>query len=87
MDYFVVLQRRITQCDLVKIQVTCCWLNKHNYVRVAMFATVRIPAPFFGGGGGPKSILFSLFLNKKTSFKGMYTLNGVIYECFSIEKV
>ena len=45
MYYFVVLQRQITQCDLVKIQVTCCWY-KQTYVHVALFATVRIPAPF-----------------------------------------
>ena len=40
-----------------------CWY-KQTYVRVAMSATVRIPAPFFWGGGA-KSILFTFFLNKK----------------------
>ena len=68
-----------------KIQVTGC-KYKHTYVRVAMFATVRIPAPFFWGGG-PKSISLSLFLNEKASFKGIFTLNGPvsIYESFSMQ--
>ena len=29
------------------------------------------------GGGGCKCILFSLFLNKKASFKGIYPLHGI----------
>ena len=49
-------------------------------------ATVRILAPFLRGGG-PKGILFSLFWNKKASFKGIYTLNGVHKRVFSIQKV
>ena len=39
-------------------------------------ATVLILEPFFGRGGA-KSILFSLFWNKKASSKYIYTLNGV----------
>ena len=35
---------------LFKFQVTGCWYKQAN-VRVSMFATVRIPAPFFRGGG------------------------------------
>ena len=58
--------------DLVKIQVTCCWY-KQAHMRVAMFATIRISAPFWGS----KSIFFSLFWNKKATFKCTYTLNGV----------
>ena len=58
--------------DQVEIQVTgCCY--KQIYVRVAvllLFVSLRL---FWGG---PKSI-FSLFRNKKASFKGMYMLNGV----------
>ena len=57
MDYLKVLQRRITQCDLIKIQVTCCWY-KQTYVRVAVFASVRIPVPFFWGGGVQKVFIF-----------------------------
>ena len=53
MDYSVVLQCRITQYDLVNIQVTDC-RYKRTYLRVTMFATVRTPAPFFFGGGGVK---------------------------------
>ena len=41
---------------------------------------------FFGGGGGPKSILFSLFWNNKASSKYIYTLNGVhIWVFFNTE--
>ena len=43
-----------------------------------MFATVDIPAPFFGGGGVVQKVFsFSLIRNKKASFKGIYGLNGV----------
>ena len=59
--------------DLVNIQVIGCWY-KQTHVRVAMFTTVRITVAFLGG---PESILFSLFQNKKASLKGIYTLNGV----------
>ena len=55
----------------------CSCLYKQTYMHVAMFTTVRMPAPFFLGGGGAKCILFSLFLNNKASFKGIYTLNGI----------
>ena len=34
------------------------------HVRLAMFATVRVPAPFLEGGGGQKVFSF-LFRNKK----------------------
>ena len=61
-----------------------CWY-KQAHVRVAMFATVRFPASFIGRGGA-KSILFSLFLNKKASFKGIYTLNGIHLKVFFIKE-
>ena len=60
--------------DLVKILVTDCWF-KLTLVCVAisrMFVSLHLL-----GGGGPKSTLFSLFLNKKASFKGISMLNGV----------
>ena len=38
--------------------------------------------------GGPKSILSSLFWNKKASFKGIYTLNGVhMWVFFNTERL
>ena len=40
------------------------------------------PWPFFWGGGGPKSILFSLFKNNKASFKYINTLYGIDIRVF-----
>ena len=56
--------------DLVRIQVKRC-LYKQTHV-CSNTATVRIPAPLFGGGG-PKSILFSLFRNKKKHHLKVFT--------------
>ena len=60
--------------DLIKLQFTCCW-QKQTRVCVTIsrpFVSLHL---FWGGEGVPKSILFSLFQNKKASFKGIYTLN------------
>ena len=60
--------------DLVKIQVRGCWYKQTHVLGAIsrLFVSLRL----FFGGGGPKSILFSLFRNKKASFKGVNTLNG-----------
>ena len=47
---------------IVKTHVTGCWY-KQTHVRVAMFATYRVCAPFWRG---PKSILCALFRDKKS---------------------
>ena len=60
--------------DLVNIQVTGCWYRQ-TLVLVAISRLFVSLSLFFGGG--PKSILFSLFWNNKASFKYIYTFNGV----------
>ena len=49
-------------------------LVQTNTFACSNIVTVCIPGPFLWGS---KSILFSLFQNKKASFKGIYTLNGI----------
>ena len=71
----ITLKSESLNLDLANIQVMGCWYRQ-------ALVPVAISCPFvslslFGVGGGPKSILFSLFWNKKASFKCIYTLNGV----------
>ena len=59
---------------LVDIQVTGCLYRQ-------TLECVAISQPFVSlsllGGGVQKGILFSLFWNKRASFKGIYALNSV----------
>ena len=57
--------------DLVNMQVMGC--RYRQTCAYSHIATVHILEPFFLGGG-PKSILLSLFWNKKASARGIYTL-------------
>ena len=49
--------------------------SRQKLVRIAI--SRPFVSLYLGGGGGPESILFSLFWNKKASFKGIDTLNDI----------
>ena len=71
----ITLQSESLNHDLINIQVTgCCY--RQTLERVAISRPFVSLSRFYWGGG-PKSILFSLFWNKKASFEGIYTFNGV----------
>ena len=69
---------QVTDCwyirTLVRVAVNTCTVLYptshqyiaciHSYCPCSRIANIRIPEPFFWGGG-PKSVLFSLFRNKK----------------------
>ena len=78
----ITYRAELLNIDLVKITVTGCWY-KQAHVHVAISRSF-VSLHLLGGGGGPKSILFSLFQNKKASFKGIYMLN---VRSFFIQKV
>ena len=60
--------------DLVNIQVAGCRYRQTLELVASSRPFVSLSL-FWGGGGGPKGILFSLYWNKEASFKGIYTLN------------
>ena len=66
---------KLLSLDLVNIQVTGL-LYRQTLVRVDISRLLVSLSLFFFGGGGSKSILFSLFWNNKASSKYIYTLNG-----------